>query len=73
VRIAGRSCDRLGQYRRVSLVVLYGDKAPLPDVLGQRAHDCPMRGAISNQACGAYFQDLVERPPRRPQVGTHWR
>ena len=67
VRIACRKCDRRGQYRRSSLIALYGEKAALPDVLGQLAHDCPKRGGIGNEACGAYFPDLVERPPRPRQ------
>ena len=60
IRVACRKCDRRGQYRRSSLVALCGPTAPLPDVLAQRAHDCPRRGAIGNEACGAYFPDLVE-------------
>lgn len=63
-RIACRRCDRRGQHRRSSLVALYGEKVPLPDVLGPLAHDCPKRERIVNEACGAYFPDLVERPPR---------
>ena len=63
VRVACRRCDRRRQYRRSSLVALYGEAAPLPYVLRQLAHDCPKRTAIGNEACGAYFPDLLERPP----------
>lgn len=65
VRVACRKCDRRGQYRRSSLIALYGPTVPLPDVLGQLAHDCPKRGGMGNDSCGAYFPDLVERPPTR--------
>ena len=54
VRIACRKCDRHGQYRRSSLVALYGSAVPLPDLLGQLAHNCPKRGAIGNDTCRAY-------------------
>ncbi len=66
VRIACRKCDRHGQYRRSGLKALYGNKAALPGVLRQLAHDCPKRIAIGNEACGAYFPDLIERSPTRP-------
>jgi hypothetical protein len=52
------------------LNALYGERAPLPDVLARLAHDCPMRIPIKNKACGAYFPDLIERPLRRPPMGT---
>jgi hypothetical protein len=68
VRVACRKCDRCGQYRRSSLVALYGDKAPHPDVLRQLAHDCPKRGAIGNEACGVYFPDLAGRRRRSSRV-----
>lgn len=71
--LIGLAChrrDRRGQYRRTTLIALYGDKTPLPDVLAQVAHDCPKRGTIDNDACGAYFPDLVERQPRRPPRNT---
>ena len=69
IRVACRRCEQRGQYRRSSLVALYGEAAPLPDVLAQLAHDCPRRGAIGNTACGAYFPDLIERPPDRSPTG----
>ena len=66
VRIACRKCDRRGRYWRSSLIALYGETAPLPDVLCHLVRNCPKRGGIGNEACGAYFPDLVERPrPRR--------
>lgn len=69
-QLIGLAChrrDRCGQYWRTTLIALYGDKTPLPDVLAQLAHNCPKRGTIDNDACGAYFPDLIERPPsRRP-------
>lgn len=37
VRIACRRCDRRGQYRRTTLIALYGEEAALPDVLAQLA------------------------------------
>ena len=67
VRIARRNCDRRGQYRRSSLIRRYGDKAALPDVLRQIAHDCAKRGGIGNEACGAYFPDLAERQGERDE------
>lgn len=60
IRVACRRRARRRQYRRSSLIALYGEKAPLPDVLGMLAHDCPKRGAIGNDSCGAYFPDLAE-------------
>ena len=41
-----------------------GEKAAPPDVLRQLAHDCPKRGGIGNDSCGAYFLDIAERPRR---------
>ncbi len=67
VSVSCRKCDRRGRYRRSSLMALYGKKAALPDVLAQLARDCPKRGGIGNDSCGAYFPDLVKglrgRPP----------
>ena len=65
-RVACRRCDWRGQYRRTALIARYGEEAPLPDVLAQLAHDCPMRSTIGNEACGAYFPDPIERPPAAP-------
>ena len=69
VSVSCRKCVRRGQYRRSSMIALYGEKAGLPDVLLQLAQDCPKCGGIGNDSCGAYFPDLVERahtpPPRR--------
>jgi hypothetical protein len=62
VRIVCRKCDRRGQYRRSSLVALCGEKAGLPEALRHLAHDCPKRGGIRNDSCGAYFPNLAERP-----------
>ena len=62
IRVACRRCERRGQYRRTTLIALYGEKAALPDLLAQLAHGCPKCGTIGNEACGAYFPDLVERP-----------
>lgn len=64
VRVACRRCDWRGRYRQSSLAALCGEKAALPDVLRQLAHDCPRRGAVGNEAYGAYFPDLVERSRR---------
>jgi hypothetical protein len=61
IRLACRRCDRRGQYRRTTLIALYGEKVALPDVLAQLGLDCPKRGAIGDEACGAYFPDLIER------------
>jgi hypothetical protein len=60
VRLACRKCDRRWQYQRAVLIALYGESAALPDVLAQLTRDCPNRGAISNEVCGAYFPNLVE-------------
>ena len=67
VRIACRKCDRRGQYWLATLMALYGEKAALPDVLRQLVHDCPKRGGIGNDSCGAYFPDLVERQGERDE------
>lgn len=53
VRVACRKCDRGGQYRRSSLIALYGEEVALPDVLGQIAHDCPKRGACGVETAHA--------------------
>ena len=70
VRVACRKCDRSGRYWRTTLTALYGAEAPLPNVLAFLAHDCPKRRGIGNEACGAYYPDLAERPPSRPPAGT---
>jgi hypothetical protein len=66
VRIACRRCDRRGRYWRTTLIAIYGAEAPLPSVLAFLAHDCPKRRGIGNDACGAYYPDLAERPSGRP-------
>jgi len=63
-RVACRRCDRHARHWRATLVALYGGTAPLPDVLAFLAHDCPKRRGIGNEACGAYYPDLVEHPLR---------
>ncbi|HVH84719.1 MAG TPA: hypothetical protein VM713_10420 [Steroidobacteraceae bacterium] len=65
VRVACRRCDWRGQYRRSSLIALYGENAALPYVLRQLVQDCPKRYRFGNEACGAYFPDLLERPQPR--------
>ena len=73
VRVACRRCDRRGRHWRTTLIALYGEEAPLPKVLAFLTHDCPKRHGIGNEACGAYYSDLAERPPARPPAGTHRR
>jgi hypothetical protein len=70
VRVACRRCDRRWRHWRATLIALYGATAPLPDVLVHIARDCPKRGGIGNEACGAYYPDLVERSPGRPPTGV---
>ena len=70
IGLACRRCERRGQYRRSSLIARYGEKAALPDVLARLSDDCPMRSTIGSNACGAYFPDLIERPPSRLSAGT---
>jgi len=65
VHVACWRCHRRGRHWRTTLVALYGADAPLPNVLAFLAHDCPMRDAIGNEACGACFLDLVMRAQMR--------
>jgi hypothetical protein len=46
-------CERKGQYRRETLVAMFGPEMALPDVLIRFAK-CPRRGDMSNN-CGVHF------------------
>jgi len=70
VYVACRRCPLLGQYRRTALIARYGEKAPLLEVLAQLARDCPKSGGIGTKPCGAYFPDLIDRPPSGPPPST---
>lgn len=52
VGVACDSCDRRGQYRRSTLITLFGAKATLPDVLAELA--CCPRTSDASAPCGAY-------------------
>jgi hypothetical protein len=56
VQLACNRCDRRGQYRRTTLMTLFGSTASLPDVLAGLAR-CPKAGDPS-APCGAYFIDF---------------
>jgi hypothetical protein len=52
------------------LVALHAGTTSLSDMLAQVAGDCPRRGAIGNETCGAYFPDLIERPANQSPADT---
>jgi hypothetical protein len=59
VRLACDRCDRRGQYRRSTLVTLFGADASLPDVLNDLAR-CP-NAKNASDPCGAHYPDLARR------------
>jgi len=58
VRLACNCCDRRGQYRRSTLITLFGPSASFPDVLAGLAR-CPKAGDVS-APCGAFYIDLAQ-------------
>jgi hypothetical protein len=59
VRLACDGCDRRGQYRRSTLIILFDEGASLPDVLNDLAR-CPRARDASNP-CGGPYPDLAKR------------
>jgi hypothetical protein len=56
IRLACDRCDRKGQYRRSTLITLFGATASLNDVLNELAR-C-QRAREASEPCGACFSDL---------------
>ena len=56
VRLACDLCPRSGQYRKETLVALYGGDVKMPDLRHKIAH-CP-RFDAPGAACGVYYADL---------------
>jgi hypothetical protein len=56
VRLACDLCPRRGQYRKDTLIALYGGDVKMPDLRRKIAY-CP-RFDAPGQACGVYFADL---------------
>jgi hypothetical protein len=59
VRLACDLCPRRGQYRKETLIALFGGNVKMPDLRHNIAH-CP-RFDAPGQACGVYYADLRER------------
>lgn len=50
-------CNRMGRYRRRTLIERYGHDAAMPDVLNAVA-DCERNAGLSTDRCKAYFEEL---------------
>jgi hypothetical protein len=62
LRVACRKCDRAGQYSVAKMIERHGADAKLVDWKDTIAADCSRRAndrVALNDACGAYFPDLV--------------
>lgn len=59
VRLACDLCPRRGQYRKETLVALFGGDILMPD-LRHKIAQCP-RFDAPGEACGVYYADLLER------------
>ncbi len=58
VRLACSKCDRIGQYRKTTLMARYGGDTRLPDLLHNIGADCPKMDTLGNDPCGARYRDL---------------
>jgi hypothetical protein len=54
-----RLCPRRGQYKKETLIALYGGDVKMPDLRHKIAH-CP-RFDAPGAACGVFYADLRER------------
>ena len=50
-------CNRVGRYKRRTLIERYGPNAAMPDVLNAVAN-CERNARLSTDRCKAYFEEL---------------
>ena len=53
-------CDRMGRYKRRTLIERYGTNVAMPDVLNAVA-DCEKNAGLWTDRCKAYFEELRAR------------
>jgi hypothetical protein len=58
VRLACSKCDRIGQYRKATLMARYGGDTRLPDLLHTICANCPKMDMLGNDPCGVHYRDL---------------
>jgi hypothetical protein len=58
VRVSCAKCGRSGQYRKTTLIQLYGCDLPLPDLLHLVGASCPKMDKLGNEPCGVHYRDL---------------
>ncbi len=58
VRLACSKCDRVGQYRKATLITRYGRATRLPHLLRDICANCPKMDVLGNDPCGVRYRDL---------------
>ena len=53
-------CNRVGRYKRQTLIERYGSAAAMPDVLNEITA-CERNHRLSTERCAAYYEELRER------------